>query len=51
MLSGMDFADRWALADRADELWTHTARHHHDVMAAVAEEEQAGHIATVCGQS
>ncbi len=26
MLSGMDFADRRALADRADQLWTHTAR-------------------------
>jgi hypothetical protein len=51
MLSGMDFADRRALADRADELWTHTARQHHDVVAAIAEEEQAAHVAAVRGQS
>jgi hypothetical protein len=34
-----------------DELWTHTARQHHDVVAAVAEEEQAAHVAAVRGQS
>ncbi len=47
MLSGMDFADRRALADRADELWTHTARQHHDVVAAVADEEQAAPVTAV----
>jgi hypothetical protein len=47
MPSGMDFADRWALADRADELWTHTAKQHHDVVAAVADEEQAAHVTAV----
>ena len=51
MLSGMDFNDRRALADRADELWTHTARQHHDVVAAVAEDDQAAQIAAVRGQS
>jgi hypothetical protein len=51
MLSGMDFADRRALANRADELWTHTARQHHDVVAAVADEEQAIHVAAVSGRS
>jgi hypothetical protein len=50
MLSGMDFADRRALADRADELWTHTARQHHDVVAAVADEEQAAPVAAVSGR-
>ncbi len=50
MLSGMDFADRRALADRADELWTHTAKQHHDVVAAVADEEQAAHVAAVSGR-
>ncbi len=50
MLSGMDFVDRQALANRADELWTHTARQHHDVVAAVADEEQAAHVAAVRGQ-
>ncbi len=34
-----------------DELWTHTARQDHDVAAAVAEEEQAAHVAAVRGQS
>jgi hypothetical protein len=33
------------------ELWTHTTRQHHDVVAAVAEEEQAAHVAAVPGQS
>ncbi len=47
MLSGMDFADRRALADRADELWTHTARQHHDV---VADEEQSVPVAAVSGR-
>jgi hypothetical protein len=51
MLSGMDFADRRALADRAYELWTHAARQQHDVVAAVADEEQAAHVAAVSGQS
>jgi hypothetical protein len=51
MLSGMDFADRRALADRADELWTHTARQHHDVVAAVADEEQSAPVAAVSGRS
>jgi hypothetical protein len=37
MLSGMDFADQRALVDRADKLWTHTARQHHDVVVAIAE--------------
>jgi hypothetical protein len=50
MLSGMDFVDRRALADRADELWTHTARQHHDVVAAVADEEQAAPVAAVSGR-
>jgi hypothetical protein len=49
--TGMDFADWQALADRADELSTHTARQHHDVVAAVTEDEQAAHIAAVRGQS
>ena len=47
MLSGLDFADRRALADRADELWTNTARQSHDVIAAVADENLATHIAAV----
>jgi hypothetical protein len=51
MLSGMDFADQRALADRADELWTHTAKQHHDVVAAVTDEEQAAHVAAVSGRS
>ncbi|MFN9685584.1 MAG: hypothetical protein ACK583_10035, partial [Cyanobacteriota bacterium] len=50
MLSGMDFADRRALADRADELWTHTARQHHDVVAAVTDEEQSVPVAAVSGR-
>jgi hypothetical protein len=50
MLSGMDFADRRALADRADELWTHTARQHHDVVAAVANEEQAAPVVAISGR-
>jgi hypothetical protein len=51
MLSGMDFADRRALADRADELWTHTAKQHHDVVAAVADDEQSAPVAAVSGRS
>jgi hypothetical protein len=51
MLSGMDFADRRALADRADELWTHTAKQHHDVVAAIADEEQSAPVAAVSGRS
>jgi hypothetical protein len=51
MLLGMDFADRRALADRADELWTHTTRQHHDVVVVVAEDDPASHIAAVRGQS
>jgi hypothetical protein len=51
MLSGMDFADRRALADRADELWTHSTRQHHLVVAAVIEEEQAAYVLAVRGQS
>ncbi len=47
----MDFVDRRALADRVDELWTHTARQHHDVVADVADEEQAAHVAAVSGLS
>jgi hypothetical protein len=50
MLSGINFEDRQALADRADELWTHTTRQHHDVVAAVADEEQAAPVAAVSGQ-
>jgi hypothetical protein len=34
-----------------DELWTHTVRQHHKVVAAVAEEEQAAHLAALRGQS
>jgi hypothetical protein len=51
ILLGMVFADRRSLADRVDELLTHTARQHHDVLAAVTEDEQAAHIAAVRGQS
>ncbi len=51
MLSGMNFADRRALADRADELWTHTARQHHNVVAAIADEEQSAPVAAVSGRS
>jgi hypothetical protein len=51
MLSGIDFVDRRALADRVDELWTHTARQHHDVVAAVANEEQAAHVPAVSWRS
>jgi hypothetical protein len=46
----MDFADRWSLADRVDELLTHSARQHHDVVAAVTEDEQAAHIAERTGR-
>jgi hypothetical protein len=53
MLSRKDFDDQRALADRADELWTQadTARQHHDVVAAIAEDDLAMHIAAVRGQS
>jgi hypothetical protein len=48
-VAGLDFADRRALAERADELYTHTARQSHEINAVLQEEEAAA-IAAVRGQ-